>query len=211
VSRDGAFALVVEAQTDECLAHVWRIPLRGGVAVPFADARHVEPAPNGTHVWIEHVQRTGVNGDECRPSREIERFDGGEVRGPRFTWFPGPDPQSIVATIWSPDGRVLVTSTKQGDIPWLQLWRTDGDTSVMATVGPDPDPSLAGYSVRPRPPHPQLDAIFGANGWGLGNPRFEGDSLVADVVCLGGDRCQSLPRFTVRGGEDGVFDEVNAR
>jgi hypothetical protein len=52
---------------------------------------------------------------------------------------------------------------------------------------------------------------LGSGAWDLVNPRFEGDTLMADVACsAGAQACDRTTRFVVRGGEDGNFEQVVA-
>jgi hypothetical protein len=59
--------------------------------------------------------------------------------------------------------------------------------------------------------NPELDGVFGSSGWDLVVPHFDGDTLVANVACsIGASNCPATKRFTVRGGEDGNFEQVVA-
>ena len=117
------------------------------------------------------------------------------VRGPGV-------PETI---LWSPDSSALVLEVSDLGAPWISVWLVGAEVSVAKPASLH---QPAGGNISPRT-DPELDAIFGPSGWALANPRFEGATLVADIVCRGtAERCGQLPAYQARGGEDGVFDTV---
>jgi hypothetical protein len=87
------------------------------------------------------------------------------------------------------------------DLPWIYVWRIDGFRAYPISVH-QPAGNVSSRSDA------ELDGFFEALGRALANPRLEGATLVADVVCLAGDRGAQIHSYAVRGGEDGVFDTV---
>jgi hypothetical protein len=113
--------------------------------------------------------------------------------------------QVVLGLAWSPDSQLLAISSQEANRKLVHVWQRGKYPTVPVTVGQPPSSSLNPLT------NPQLDGVFGVGAWDLVEPRFEGDALVADVVCSTGEHtCDPTKRFVVRGGEDGNFDLVVA-
>ena len=202
---DLAIAYVVEQTApSDCTTNVWRIPLHGGLAVPMLNGTDLSLSPDGARLALRKLFHNSAT--TCARSMEVVDVATGQVR--RDGWVPAMDgatvAPSISAATWAPDSTAMILATREGDLPWIYRW-----TFPDSRITPTSVRHVAGGNISPRS-DPDLDAIFGQSMWGLANPRFEGPSLVADVVCLSDERCGSAPAYQVRGGEGGVFDAVIA-
>ena len=203
IASEGNVAFVVEENDPaSCWFTIWRIPLRGGLAAPVADGRQALASPDGSR-FVYRVAY-GSTGGNCGSSVDVVeiRDDGSTLWGSVSPFSPGSGPLTIDTMLWSPAGDALVTTVRDRGAPWIYLWRTDTPPTIAVSMR-----RVASFDTYYRN-DAELDGIFGSSGWGLGNPRFEGATLVADVVCLAGDRCGAIGAYQARGGEDGVFDLI---